>query len=84
MVGEPFIPDGEMTKSPYNGPAYFGRHFQNFTRIGGPGVPLAHNSTDQRGTLYSFGSAHTGVVQFALADGSVRGDLNVYKFQCAR
>lgn len=73
MVGEPFIPDGEMTKSPYNGPAYFGRHFQNFTRIGGPGVPLAHNSTDQRGTLYSFGSAHTGVVQFALADGSVRG-----------
>ncbi len=73
MVGEPFIPDGEMTKSPYNGPAYFGRHFQNFTRIGGPGVPLAHNDSDQRGTLYSFGSAHAGVVQFALADGSVRG-----------
>ena len=73
MVGEPFIPDGEMTKSPYNGPAYFGRHFQNFTRIGGPGVPLAHDSSDQRGTLYSFGSAHTGIVIFALADGSVRG-----------
>ena len=73
MVGEPFIPNGEMTKSPYNGPAYFGRHFQNFTRIGGPGVPLAHDSTDQRGTLYSFGSAHTGIVIFALADGSVRG-----------
>ena len=73
MVGEPFIPDGEMTKSPYNGPAYFGRHFQNFTRIGGPGVPLAHNSKDQRGTLYSFGSAHNGVVQFTLVDGSVRG-----------
>lgn len=73
MVGEPFIPDGEMTKSPYNGPAYFGRHFQNFTRIGGPGVPLAHNSADQRGTIYSFGSAHSGIVQFALTDGSVRG-----------
>lgn len=73
MVGEPFIPDGEMTKSPYNGPAYFGRHFQNFTRIGGPGVPLAHNSRDQRGILYSFGSAHTGIVQFCMADGSVKG-----------
>ena len=73
MVGEPFIPEGEMTRSPYNGPAYFGRHFQNFTRIGGPGVPLAHNPSDQRGTLYSFGSAHSGMVQFALADGSVRG-----------
>jgi hypothetical protein len=67
MVGEPFIPAGEMTKSPYNGPAYFGRHFQNFARIGGPGVPLAHNSMDQRGILYSFGSDHDGVVQFALA-----------------
>lgn len=73
MVGEPFIPAGELTKSPYNGPAYFGRHFQNFARIGGPGVPLAHNSLDQRGILYSFGSDHDGVVQFALADGSVRG-----------
>ena len=73
MVGEPFIPDGEMTKSPYNGPAYFGRHFQNFTRIGGPGVPLAHHSRDQRGILYSFGSAHSGIVQFCMADGSVRG-----------
>jgi len=72
MVGEPFIPKGEMTKSPYNGPAYFGRHFQNFTRIGGPGVPLAHDSSDQRGTLYSFGSAHAGIVIFAMADGSVR------------
>jgi prepilin-type N-terminal cleavage/methylation domain-containing protein len=73
MVGEPFIPFGEMTKSPYNGPAYFGRYFQNFSRIGGPGVPLAHHPGDQRGTLYSFGSAHNGIVQFALADGSVRG-----------
>lgn len=73
MVGEPFIPFGEMTKSPYNGPAYFGRHFQSFSRIGGPGVPLAHHPGDQRGTLYSFGSAHNGIVQFTLADGSVRG-----------
>lgn len=73
MVGEPFIPDGELTKSPYNGPAYFGRHLQNFSRIGGPGVPLAHSSNDQRGILYSFGSAHSGVVQFSLADGRVRG-----------
>ena len=73
MVGEPFVPVGELTKSPYNGPAYFGRHFQNFARIGGPGVPLALNSSDQRGLMYSFGSDHDGIVQFALGDGSVRG-----------
>lgn len=73
IVGEPYIPDGEMTKSPYNGPAYFGRHFQNFSRIGGPGVPLAHSPGDQRGTMYSFGSGHTGLAQFAMSDGSVRG-----------
>ena len=72
MIGETFIPRGENMKTPYNGPAYFGRHLTNFARIGGPGVPIAHNPDDQRANLYSFGSAHSGIVQFALADGSVR------------
>ena len=72
MVGEPHIPRGQLGKTPYNGPAYFGRHLTNFSRIGGPGVPLAHHENDQRASLYSFGSPHAGVVQFCMSDGSVR------------
>ena len=72
MVGEPFIPRDQVNTTPYNGPAYYGRHLTNYARIGGPGVPLAHNADDQRGTAYSFGSSHAGIVQFCLADGSVR------------
>ena len=72
LVGEPHIPRSELGKTPYNGPAYFGRHLTNFARIGGPGVPLAHSPDDQRGTVYSFGSSHLGVAQFCLADGSAR------------
>ncbi|MBL8816324.1 MAG: DUF1559 domain-containing protein [Planctomyces sp.] len=72
MVGETHVPKDQMNKSPYNGPAYFGRHVSHFCRIGGPGIPIAHNSTDPRGNLFSYGSDHTGYVNFALADGSVR------------
>lgn len=72
MVGEPHVPRGELNKSPYNGPAYYGRHVTHFARIGGPGIPVAHSQDDQRGTVYSFGSGHTGYVNFGMADGSVR------------
>lgn len=72
MIGELHIPRGEDLATPFNGPAYYGRHLTNSSRIGGPGVPLAHDSDDQRASLYSFGSSHSGVVQFALADGSIR------------
>jgi hypothetical protein len=73
LVGEPHVPTGESNKSPYNGPAYFGRHLTHFSRIAGPGVPFAHSADDVRANAYSFGSSHQGVVHFALADGSVRG-----------
>lgn len=72
LLGEPHVPRGELNRSPYNGPAYFGRHLTNFCRIGGPGIPLAHGPDDQRGMTYSFGSSHTSYINFALADGSVR------------
>ena len=72
MLGEPHVPHGKLNQTPYNGPGYFGRHLTNFARIAGPGVPLAHDSHDQRAGLFSFGSPHAGVVHFALTDGSVR------------
>ena len=73
MIGETFVPRGKDKTTPYNGPAYYGRHLTNFSRIAGPGVPMAHHQDDQRANLYSFGSSHPGIVQFALTDGSVRG-----------
>jgi len=72
MIGEQHVPRGEDLTTPYNGPAYFGRYLTNFSRIGGPGVPLAHHPDDQRANSYSFGCAHSGIVQFVLADGSAR------------
>ena len=70
MVGESYIPDGQTLKAPWNGPAFLGRYLTHFARIGGPGIPIAHGPHDQRGTMYSFGSAHNGMAQFAWADGS--------------
>jgi prepilin-type N-terminal cleavage/methylation domain-containing protein/prepilin-type processing-associated H-X9-DG protein len=72
MVGESHIPEGEELQAPFNGPAFLGRYLTHFTRLGGPGIPLAHHSRDKRAGMYSFGSAHRGVVNFAWADGSVK------------
>ncbi len=72
LVGELHVPTAERNKSPYNGPAYIGRHLTHFARIAGPGVPLASSPDDDRATAYSFGSSHPGVIHFGLSDGSVR------------
>lgn len=72
MFGELHIQRGSDRSTPYNGPAFFGRYLTNFSRIAGPGVPLAHSTDDQRASEFSFGSSHAGIVQFALADGAVR------------
>ena len=72
LVGETHVPPGQNLLSPYSGPAYIGRHLTNFTRLAGPGVPLAKSTTDPAAGQFSFGSTHAGVVQFLLGDGSVR------------
>lgn len=72
MIGESHVAQGNEKNTPYNGPAYFGRYLTNFARVAGPGVPIAHNSADQRASEFSFGSAHAGYVHFGMADGSVR------------
>lgn len=71
LIGELHVPFESTLETPWNGPAYYGRHTTNFARLGGPGVPLAHNPGDPRASVYSFGSRHAGVVQFAMADGRV-------------
>jgi|GEM_PF-887169 len=73
MVGEPHILEGQQTKSPWNGPAYLGRYFTHFSRVGGPGLPIAHHARDRRASAYSFGVVHGGICQFVFADGSARG-----------
>ncbi len=72
LIGEMHVPTKYNKSTPYNGPAYLGRYLTNFSRIAGPGVPLAHSSSDQRVNEFSFGSPHSGIVQFVLADGAVR------------
>lgn len=72
LFSEPHIPGDKDLTTPFNGPAFFGRHLTNFARIGGPGVPIAYDQNDSRAKVYSFGSSHEGIVQTAMADGSVR------------
>ncbi|WP_417376396.1 DUF1559 domain-containing protein [Gimesia maris] len=72
LIGENHVLGTWKNKTPFNGPAYLGRHLTNFSRIAGPGVPLGHHQNDSRAGSYSFGSSHSGYVQFTMADGSVR------------
>ena len=72
LVGESHVPQESMLQSPYNGPAYLGRHLTNFARLAGPGVPLAKSVRDTVAGSYNFGSSHDGVVHFLMGDGRVR------------
>lgn len=72
LLGESHVPEGELSKAPWNGPAMLGRYLTNFCRVGGPGIPIAHNARDTRASVYSYGSWHAEVSQFAFVDGSAR------------
>ena len=72
LLGESHVPPGELTKAPYNGPAYVGKFLLHSSRIAGPGIPLAHSPVDQRATEFSFGSHHRGFINFAFVDGHVQ------------
>ena len=71
LVGEKHVRLGFELKSPFAGPAYFGRMLTNFTRLSGPGVPLAKTDQDPAASQFSFGSRHDGVVNFLMGDGRV-------------
>jgi len=70
-VGEKHVPAdhvGDVAQG--DGSLYDGRHPASFSRIGGPGFGLA--TPPDAPVNNNFGSAHPGLCQFLVADGSVR------------
>jgi prepilin-type N-terminal cleavage/methylation domain-containing protein len=76
MIGEKQVIAGKDTTAPGDGSIYNGDHEWNFARVAGAGYPLCQGPTDTANWNVRFGSAHSGVCQFALADGSVRALAN--------
>jgi prepilin-type N-terminal cleavage/methylation domain-containing protein len=70
LVGEKHVRPPRFGIAQEDGAVYNGDHPANFSRPGGPGYPLAKSPTD----VYrdNFGSYHTGICNFLIADGSVR------------
>jgi len=70
LAGELHIPDGQLNRSPYNGPIFNGGELDGHSRLGGPGVPILTRHDAPTGTLLGFGSDHPGTCNFVRADGS--------------
>ena len=71
MIGEKHIPQGKLYDPNMDAIAYSAGIQNSYHRRGAPSWPLAQSLTTPINS--QFGSWHPGVVQFALADGSVRG-----------
>lgn len=91
LAGEMHIPLGRLAEFPEDGPMYNGNdmHLRAFARIGGQGAPLARSPDDQSVPIIGFGSWHTQVCPFVLADGSVSSvdnfvDTQVLQSLCRR
>lgn len=73
LTGEMHIPLGSLGESPGDAFIFNGDTFFNFSRVGGPTVPIITDKRSVDGNaLVSWGSWHPGVCNFAFADGSVR------------
>jgi hypothetical protein len=71
LVGEKHVPAGHFGEvAGGDGSIYDGRHPTSSARVAGPGFGLA--AADTAPPNDNFGSSHTGVCQFLIADGSVR------------
>ncbi|MEM7314421.1 MAG: DUF1559 domain-containing protein [Planctomycetota bacterium] len=71
LAGEMHIPLERLGQFPENGPMYNGKDLPAFARIGGEGIPLARGKDDSSIPIIGFGSWHSGVTPFVMADGSV-------------
>lgn len=72
LFGEKHILHDKIGVFPDDGPTYDGDHLPASSRIVGPGLPLSRGPRDVTSNYYAFGSAHPGIIHFALVDGSVR------------
>ena len=71
LVGEKHVPAGHLGDAASgDGSLYDGRHPASCARVAGPGFGLAASTSDPMNN--NFGSAHAGLCQFLVADGSVR------------
>ena len=71
LVGEKHVPAGHFGEiASGDGALYDGRNPAGFARVAGPGFGLAASPSGPMNN--NFGSAHTAVCQFLVADGSVR------------
>ncbi len=72
LAGEMHVPLGKLGQSPEDAFIFNGDHVFNFSRVGGPTVPIVSDKRSDRNSLVAWGSWHPGVCHFAMADGSVR------------
>ena len=73
LVGEKHVPTSRVKQFPEDAPAFDGDHFPAASRVAGVGAPLARGPSDEDpASVITFGSAHPGICNFAMADGSVR------------
>src|SRR5581483_9101318 len=68
-IGEKHVPLNSLGQSPWDYSCYNGDKSTNYRRAG-PGAALAKTNLETSSGI--FGSWHTGGVQFAMGDGSVR------------
>lgn len=73
LAGEMHVPVGHLGRSPEDAFIFNGDYVFNFSRVGGPTVPIVSDKHAFTGNgLVSWGSWHPGACHFALGDGSVR------------
>lgn len=70
LVGEKHVRPDRFGIAPEDGAVYNGDHPGNFSRPGGPGNPIARTVNEPYNN--NFGSAHTGICNFVMGDGSVK------------
>lgn len=71
LIGERHVPRSRIQRFPEDSSAFDGDYLGGFARVAGPGAPIAFGSFDETASPMTFGSAHPGVCNFAMADCSV-------------